>query len=132
MATDAASLLAQSACLDCNGAGPGELELMKIALLAQLVLGQNPMADVTPQGLLNQAACYNCYGGGGMWQLMQIALLVQLVNAGIGNGQLVGFTGNDPNSAGVKPLNQNAPAVAVNTTQPDTIWTWNVNTKVWN
>ncbi len=110
-ATDPQSLLSEASCYNCFGTN-GELQLMKLALLAQLVQGQNPMADVTPQGLLDQAKCYQCFGMGGMWQLMELALLAQLVGAGLGNGQLVAYSGNDPNSDGVVPNNPNAPALA--------------------
>ena len=128
MATDAASLIAQSSCFTCFGT-PGEIELMKIALLAQLVKGQNPMADTSPQTLLDQAKCYLCYGNAGMWQLMELALLAQLVGSGIGNAQIVAYTGADPNSDGVVPANTQAPAIAV---KPGaTSYTWSIANQDW-
>ena len=81
MATDAASLLAESACFSCFGTG-GEIQLMKLSLLAQILTALNPMADTSPQTLLDQAKCYQCYGNSGMWQLMELALLAQIVANG--------------------------------------------------
>jgi hypothetical protein len=128
LATDAQSLLSQASCYECFGVG-GQLELMKIALLAQLVKGQNPMADTSPQTLLDQAKCYLCYGNAGMWQLMELALLAQLVGSGIGNAQIVLYSGADPNSDGVVPANQNAPAIAVK--PGSTTYTWDPVGHTW-
>lgn len=76
---DPQALLENAACFECLT--PGERELAKLALLAQLVLAANPTADVTPQGLLKNAACYNCVSPG-MWKLMELQLLCEILNNG--------------------------------------------------
>lgn len=80
MATDSQTLLTQSQCYACYT--PGEWQLMILALLRQIALSQNPMAATDPQSLLTQAQCFQCYGGGGLWTLMQLALLAQIANGG--------------------------------------------------
>lgn len=86
MAVDSQTLLAASNCYMCNT--PGEWQLMKLSLLRQIALSMNSMADVTPQGLINQANCYNCFGNPGMWQLMELALLAQIAQNGGSGGSL--------------------------------------------
>jgi hypothetical protein len=100
-ATDPQSLLAQAKCYNCYGT-PGELMLMKLALLQQIALSLNPMAATDPQSLLDQAKCYNCYGTSGLWALFELALLQQIAVNGSGGGTGTGATfgnygGGQPN-----------------------------------
>jgi hypothetical protein len=78
MATDPATLLADAKCYDCAGL---PWQLFQLGLLRQLVLLSMPNADVSPQGLMNQASCYSCMTPG-EWQLMSLSLLALLVNSG--------------------------------------------------
>lgn len=73
------------------------MELMKLALLRQILLAMNPNAAVDPQSLLQQAACYDCNGNPGMWKLMELALLAQISangGTGLGNNGEVALTGS--------------------------------------
>jgi len=61
--------------------------LLKLALLKQILLAQNPVADTSPQALLAQANCFSCFGvGPGEMQLMELALLAQISANGTGGG----------------------------------------------
>lgn len=44
-------------------------------------------------------------------------------------GQIVGYTGTDPNSDGVKPDDQNSQAIAVKPGSND--YTWDTTNKIW-
>ena len=76
MAYDAQSLLTAAKCYNCGDEDAPEL--MKIALLAQLLKGTNPVADTTPTTLMAQAKCYACVPPN-QRQLLELALLMQLV-----------------------------------------------------
>jgi hypothetical protein len=76
--TDPASLLAQAQCYDCAGL---PWQLLQLGLLKQLVLLSNPVADLSPQALMNQVSCYACLSPG-QWQLLSLAMLSLLVQAG--------------------------------------------------
>ncbi len=82
MATDAQTLLAGSNCYNNFSA---QFSLLKLGLLRQIVLAQNPMADTSPQTLLANVNCYNCYGPG-VWPLLELALLQAIANNGGGGG----------------------------------------------
>ena len=77
--TDPQSLLAAAKCFDCFGQG-SQLELMKLALLAQIAKTQNPMTATDPKSLLAQANCFSCYASSPfMLSLMELALLNLIV-----------------------------------------------------
>lgn len=79
-ATDPASLLAAASCFQCFAGSPTQINLCKLALLAQILKKMDPMTDTSPQTLLAQANCFACYGSSpALLQLMELALLVQLV-----------------------------------------------------
>ncbi len=87
MATDAQTLLTEAECFECFAANGYMLNLMKLSLLRQILLAQNPMADTTPQALLAAANCYTCYAGNDYaLKLMELALLAQIVGGGSGTG----------------------------------------------
>ena len=90
MATDAQTLLAEAKCYECYGSNEYSLHLMKLAMLKQILEAANPMADTSPQALLAEAKCYACYGSSGMWPLMELALLRQILEVGIGGGGMAG------------------------------------------
>ena len=80
MATDPQSLLTAAACYQCNGASPYQLELMKLALLAQIAQGLNPAIKVDPQSLLTAASGYAGYASSVFeLKLMELALLQIIV-----------------------------------------------------
>lgn len=86
MATDPQSLLASASCFSCFGSDRGTMELLKLALLRQLVMASNPMAVLDPQTLLSEANCLSCFGSSpAQMQLMELALLSQIA-AGGGTG----------------------------------------------
>ena len=61
--------------------------------------------------------------------LMENVLLDQIAAGGVGTGQIVAYTGNDPNTDGVFPANRNAPAIAVKPN--NTTYTWSVANQDW-
>ena len=79
---------------------------MKLSLLAQIAISQNPMAATDPQSLLTQAQCYQCFGSGGLWTLMELALLAQIANSG-GSGAVC-IIGGVGAPAGVPPCDFSA------------------------
>ncbi len=81
MATDPQSLATQGSCYSCVGASI--YEIFKLTLLAQIVLASTPSADVTPQGLINQAACFECASYVTLPQLMELALIKLIVQGGV-------------------------------------------------
>ena len=132
MATDAQSLINSVACYQCYTSSPYMAQLIELALLRQLVLAQNPGADVSPNALLDQVKCFECYSSSGyMLQLLELSLLLQLTGGGTGGGQLLQYTGTDPTSAGIKPAIQSLPAVAYSATGVGSTYTWNTTTFVW-
>lgn len=87
MAVDAQTLLTEAQCYECFASNGYMLNLMKLSLLRQILLAQNPMADTTPQALLAAANCYTCYAGNDYaLKLMELALLAQIVGGGSGTG----------------------------------------------
>jgi len=87
MATDPQSLLNGAACYNNYSA---QSWLLKLGLLKQILLNQNPMAATDPQSLLSSAQCYNCYGPG-VWPLLELELLSQIATGG-GIATLNSFT----------------------------------------
>lgn len=120
MPTDAQSLLAASACYECQA--PGELQLLKLGLLKQLVEATNAMADTSASALLAATRCYQCHPPG-FWPLFELALLQMLAGTGVGGGGSSGVGApTDPPASG-------------NGTYLDTsnnsLWAWNPVTATW-
>lgn len=88
MATDANTLLSETVCYECLA--PGQWQLLKLGLLKQILLANDPMADTSTTALLEAAKCYACLSPG-MWQLLELGLLQQIVDAG-GGGSGGGVT----------------------------------------
>ena len=124
--TNPQTLLAAADCFACYGESPAQLQLMKLALLAQLVKTTDPSMDTSPNTLLAQASCFACYANSpGLMSLMELGLLnliAQNGGGGGGSGQIVPYTGADPNSDGVTPTNLNAAAIAVKPSATEYIW----------
>jgi hypothetical protein len=80
-ATDPQSLLTSANCYSCFGSTSGQQQLIGLALLRQILLALNPAAATDAQTLLQQSNCYSCNGNASMWQLMELALLAQIVNS---------------------------------------------------
>lgn len=77
-------LYAESTCFLCYGVS--QAQALKLALLARQALAGNPAADVTPQGLLSSASCFNCYAEGSLFDLFELALLSIIAASGGGPG----------------------------------------------
>jgi hypothetical protein len=76
MASDPQSLLTQAQCYQCYASDRGMMTLLKLALLQQIVLAQNPGAATDAQSLLTAANCFSCYGANpGLMMLLKLALL---------------------------------------------------------
>lgn len=87
MATDAQTLLTAAQCYACFASNDYTIQLMKLSLLRQILLAQNPTAMTDAQTLLDQAKCYQCHGSNSyMMQMMELALLAQISNNGGGGG----------------------------------------------
>jgi len=75
-------LLAASECFACQT--PGEWQLIELALLRNILLELDPMADTNPATLLAQANCFACYASSpALMQLLQVALLNQIAGFGV-------------------------------------------------
>lgn len=78
-ATDSQTLLDAAKCYQCFAANGYSVELMKLAILQQILLASNAAADVSPQGLLQQASCYQCYASNDyMLKLIELGLLAKI------------------------------------------------------
>ncbi len=70
-------LFGESSCYVCYGvSGTKALELV---LLAQWVTAEDPGDDTSAPGLMDDASCFACFGGGSMGDLFELALLSKLV-----------------------------------------------------
>lgn len=77
MAIAAQTLIDEAKCYTCYG----ELtigEMLVLALERRILLGRNPSADVSPQGLVAYAKCDLCFTEGSMFDAMEMALLDQI------------------------------------------------------
>jgi len=72
MAT-ADELYLEAKCFLCYGMT--QAQALKLALLRRKALELDPDADVTPETLLLNASCYNCYANGSIYDLLELALL---------------------------------------------------------
>ena len=90
------------------------------------------MADVTPQGLLQQAKCYECNGANPYTlQLMELALLAQIAQNGGGGGGGGGASVPAANYSGGQPnfTPTTSGALAIDTSN-GRLWEWYNGT--WN
>jgi hypothetical protein len=117
MATDATTLLEATKCYECSP--PGQWQLMKLALLQQILLASNPVADTSPTALLEAAKCYACMPPG-LWGLLELGLLQQIVDGG-GTGGSGGV-----NCGAADPVAAPAGSCAIYyRTDTGTIFIWN-------
>lgn len=84
-AIDPASLLSSAGCYNCFGPLT-TTQLMRLALLRDIVLAGNPNAMTDPQSLMTQANCFSCFSNASMGDLMELALLAQIVQNGSTGG----------------------------------------------
>lgn len=123
--TTAKTLLAAAACYQCNAANSYELQMIKLALLKQILLAQNAMADTTPQTLLKQASCYSCYASNAyMLEMIELALLQQIViNGSTGGGGSGGTFGGNGSPVGVVfPTSAFAFYIQADSVPPGLVW----------
>lgn len=81
---DPAALLASANCYACYASDNGQMQLLKLALLQQILIALNPTADTSPATLLKQANCYSCFGSGaGTMRLIELALLQQIAQVAL-------------------------------------------------
>lgn len=133
-ATDSQSLLAAANCYQCFSSNPYSQMLAKLALLKQILLTLDPMADTSPQALLSQANCFTCYGNNPYTlTLMELALLVNIANTGIGGGggQILVYTTTDPTTDGVVPTDVTQPAIAYKNDGSGPTFQWQIATGTW-
>jgi hypothetical protein len=119
MATDAITLQMQG--LMYIGQTPPQWQMMKLALLQQILLNFNPMAATDPASLLNIAQPYQCLGPQN-WQLMELALLAQIANstnASTGGGV---SCGNGSPSGVIHPTSSCSLYIQLDSMPPGLIW----------
>jgi hypothetical protein len=135
IATDPQTLLAAANCYQCFGATPYQLQLMKLALLADIVKSNNAMAATDPQSLLASANCYQCFASNPfMLQLMELALLNLVVQGGTGgggSGQVQIYTDNTAPGSIAPPANKQAAAIAYSALGTSPTYTWSVTNQQW-
>lgn len=78
-ATDPQILLSEVACF-CNEPVP-IADQLRLALEIRALLAVDPAADVTPQGLADLAACFQCQDGVSPFQATELAVLDLLSQA---------------------------------------------------
>ena len=103
MAT-ADELYLEAKCFLCYGMT--QAQALKLALLRRKALELDPDADVTPETLLLNASCYNCYANGSIYDLLELALLAIIADTpctGTGDGLIWG-----PNSTSLQFFNFDA------------------------
>lgn len=66
-------LYQEANCFLCYGIS--QTQALKLALLRRQALQLDPEADVSPETLLANASCYNCYANGSVGDLLELALL---------------------------------------------------------
>jgi len=125
MATDSRTLLDAVKCYACQT--PGTWQLLKLGLLQQILLAQNPMADTSPNALLAAAGCYACYSPG-FWQLFELGLLQQIVDGGIsGDVQVMSGAADPPVAAPANP----ALAAIYYAIPGNSVYIWDVAGAAW-
>ena len=92
MATDAQTLLEEAKCYQCNALDGYSLQLIRIGLWREILLAQNPSADVSPEGLLAASKCYACYGADPfMLRLFKLGLMIQIAGGTVYEIEAVRF-----------------------------------------
>lgn len=126
-------LMAEARCL--NSCIPPGMELsVVIYLLTEILLSQDPMADIGTNNLLRQSRCFNsCIPPGSQlavanYLLCQIAL--NGINVGVGTPQV--FSGNGAPVGLQVGQNPALPAVYYDENVPSTTWIWNTGSGTWN
>ncbi len=130
MATDANTLLAETACYECLS--EAEWRMIQLGLLQQILLANSPMADTSANALMEAAKCYRCLSEA-EWRMIELALLQQIVDGGGGGGgggQIVAYTTTGPTADGVLPADLNEEAIAVK--PGGATFIWNSTTHVWD
>lgn len=98
MATDALTLASQGSLY--YGQTPPQWQVMKLALLQQILHAINPMAATDPASLLNFGSAYCSYDPSTR-QVMELALLAQIATTSVAPGFGVmtcgNYTGGQPN-----------------------------------
>jgi hypothetical protein len=126
MATDANSLLADVNCYQC--APPGQWQLLKLALLRQILLALDPVANTDVNSLLATVNCYQCLTPG-LWQLLELALLKSIADAGGlgggGSGGVLCSTADPTDDPGVT-------CALHYRTDTGELWSWNDGAGTWD
>ncbi len=119
MATDANTLLAETACYECLS--EAEWRMIQLGLLQQILLASTPMADTSANALLEAAKCYRCLGEA-EWRMIELALLQQIVDGGGGGGGGIGGVTCGVADPVAAPANA---CTLFYRTDTGTLWMWN-------
>lgn len=127
--TELAELLDDARCLE-QCIPPGFQSAILISLFARVA---GVSAD--PATLMADARCINACVPPGMQMAVLISLASQILAAGGGgsgggSGQIVPYTGADPNSDGVFPADLTKAAIAVKPS--GTTYTWDKDAQTWD
>jgi hypothetical protein len=74
--TDPQGLMALGKCYACYGLS--EVQVMRLALLAQISTAKNPANDTSPAALLTNGKCWPCFSNGDVGSVMELELLRQI------------------------------------------------------
>jgi hypothetical protein len=128
-ATAPQTLLTGANCFECYGASA--VQMMRLAILSNILTTLNPMAETDPQSLITYGKCFECYGAS-IVNMMELALLDQ-ISANVstsGSGEIVPYTTTGPTADGVLPANLDGEAIAVK--PGGSTFTWDSANHVWD
>lgn len=86
------------------------------------------MAQCSPQDLMNEASCFTCLSPG-IWQVLELQLLCNIVNAGGGGGGGTGQVLID--ATGAPPPDPTKAAVSYPSGGGGSLSQWDVATQAW-
>lgn len=74
-------LASESSCYECFGPNDYSIRLMELAMLRRILSVLDPGGDTTPQALLDEVACFNCYGSTTIENMIELALVNRIREA---------------------------------------------------
>jgi hypothetical protein len=94
------------------------------------------MATCNVQTLLRNAACFGCLSPG-EWDILELQLLCEILNASSGGAtiQVISSADLNPNTAAILPANQALGAIWYQTPSlgsGSNVWTWDTATQTWS
>lgn len=121
------TILDSASCFACRSAG--ELEIIKTALLCQILQNLNPVASCDPNTLLANASCFACLPHGTL-QIIQTQLLCDIASNGTGGG------GGGATCGTIDPVAAPTGSCGIyyqlaSGATPSSIWVWDSGLAAW-